>query len=269
MAPQFVDFNADGHTDIVTATFDGSPWVSYGSKEGFKAPELIKHKEGTRIILSHYWDYEARKWTSSNHTDAKVEDAHCISAYAFDWDADGDLDLILGDRNGLLYLNINEGRATGHKFGTRSKRIMLGDKPLDAGGKVTSPRMIDWDKDGLPDLLVGTFGDTYGLSAGGGVYWCRNVGKKGEPKFEAPKALIAASKKDADSATRPDAACYFDVVDWDNDGDLDIVVGGYSIWANKAVPKEGEAAGRQAQPNRKPYVWVYLQRAAKVADAAK
>ena len=42
MGSQFVDFNTDGHLDYITATFDGSPHVSYGSAEGFGAPERIK-----------------------------------------------------------------------------------------------------------------------------------------------------------------------------------------------------------------------------------
>lgn len=265
MAPQFVDFNGDGITDIFTATFDGSPWVSLGSKEGFKAPEQVKNSEGARIFLSQYWDYEARKWTSKNMTDAAQGGAHCISAFAWDWDADGDLDIILGDRNGGLWLNLNAGSTKEPKYGTISKRIMSGDKPLELGGKVTSPRLLDWDKDGLDDLLFGTFGDSYGNAEGGGVFWSRNTGKKGEPKFDAPKALIAPAKKDAEGAVRADAGLYFDVIDYDGDGDLDIVVGGYSMWPNTEPAKEG---ARKAPFNRKPYVWVYLQKSEPKPDTS-
>ncbi len=42
MGSQFVDFNADGHLDYLTATFDGSPHISYGGAKGFGTPERIK-----------------------------------------------------------------------------------------------------------------------------------------------------------------------------------------------------------------------------------
>ena len=46
MGSQFVDLDADGHLDYLTATFDGSPHVSYGSKEGFGTPERLKDANG-------------------------------------------------------------------------------------------------------------------------------------------------------------------------------------------------------------------------------
>ena len=50
MGSQFVDFNADGHIDYLTATFDGSPHVAYGSPEGFGEPEHLKDKDGERVM---------------------------------------------------------------------------------------------------------------------------------------------------------------------------------------------------------------------------
>jgi hypothetical protein len=263
MAPQFVDFNADGITDIFTATFDGSPWVAYGSKDGFKQPEIIKDKNGKRVILSQFWDYDARKWTKDDRTGGASPGAHCISAVAFDWDNDGDFDLILGEKGRNLFLQINEGSAAEPKFAGVSKPIMIGDKPLDAGDDITAPRLVDWDRDGLIDIVIGTFGDSWGSGPGGQVKWFRNVGKLGAPAFEAAKVLIGPGKKDAKQATAPDAACYVEVADFDGDGDLDLIVGGYSIW--KAERSEENRTGQ----NRKPHLWVYAQKNEKAAGTSR
>ncbi|MBE7491055.1 MAG: VCBS repeat-containing protein [Planctomycetes bacterium] len=265
MQPQFVDFNADGHADIVTATFDGSPWVSFGSEKGFQAPKTILDKDGKRMWLSQYYDWDKKQWTKSDRTGGKAPDAHCISAVAFDWDADGDFDLILGDYGKGLFLVRNEGSNAEPKFTGKPESVMVGDKPLDAGDKITAPRFVDWDGDGLADIVLGTFGDAWGAGKGGSVLLFRNTGKKGEPRFEPAKVLIEASPKTASSATRPDAGLYLDVADLDGDGRLDLVVGGYSLWKDEVKP--GDRPSREATASRKPYVWAWRQKSEKAAPA--
>ncbi len=49
MGSQFVDLNADEHLDYLSATFDGSPHVAYGSAEGFAEPVRLKDKDGQVI----------------------------------------------------------------------------------------------------------------------------------------------------------------------------------------------------------------------------
>lgn len=249
-----MDYNADGTTDIFTATFDGSPWVSLGSKEGFLKPDLVKDKEGQRVMLSQFWDYDAKKWTNNDRTGGKGKDAHCISAVVFDWDADGDFDIIMGDRDGGLWLTMNEGSAKEPKFATVSKPVMVGDKALNAGGKITAPKLVDWDKDGLTDIIVGTFD--------GDVKLFRNAGKKGEPKLEAAKTLL--KQEDSKDRALPEYGVYADVVDFDNDGDWDLLVGGYTYFDDG---KGNEGRPKTYSPDRKPYLWIYLQKTEKPKPA--
>ena len=65
MGSQFVDINADGHLDYLTATFDGSPHVSYGSEKGFGEPVRLKDAQGKRILISSIWNYESKKHDGS------------------------------------------------------------------------------------------------------------------------------------------------------------------------------------------------------------
>ncbi len=251
MGPQFVDFNADGIMDIFTATFDGSPWVSYGSKEGFAKPAHVMDNEGSRIFLSQYWDYDTKKWTNHDRTGGKSAKAHAISAVAFDWDADSDLDIIMGDRAGGLWICINEGSAKEPKFATGSTQLMVGDKPLSASGKITNPRVVDWDADGLIDIVVGTFE--------GKVLWFRNTGEKGKPKLEAAKTLLDKSSSSEDQPC-PDTGWYIDVLDYNGDGKLDIVVGAYTLFK---IEKPADSKIKPSYGGRTPYIWVYNQKADK------
>ena len=62
MSPQFVDFDADGKLDIVAGIFDGSPHLSRGTDKGFGAPEQILDRDGRRIVLDQFWNFDTKKW---------------------------------------------------------------------------------------------------------------------------------------------------------------------------------------------------------------
>ncbi|MHC4933243.1 MAG: FG-GAP repeat domain-containing protein [Planctomycetota bacterium] len=238
MGSQFVDLNADGHLDYLTATFDGSPHVAYGSAKGFADPERLKDAKGKRILISSIWNYEARKHENLGRSmpDGKPTRERCISALAYDWDADGDHDLLLGSyENGHLYRQMNEGTNAEPKFTGKNIPVMAGDAAFALPAKMTAPRLVDWDGDGDLDLIAGSFGSVWGpTGTGGGVYLSRNGGKKGRPKFGALETLIAPKTKGGSEPVRPDAGLYADAVDYDGDGDLDLVVGGYSMWTPEA-----------------------------------
>ncbi len=233
MSSQFVDFNADGKQDILTATFDGSPHISYGSAKGYAVPVRLKDAAGQRILISSFWNYEAEQHQETGRalgTDSPPKE-RCISALAFDWDADGDFDLLLGSyENGHLYRQMNEGSNAAPKFTGKNIAVMAGDEVFAVSGKMTSPRLVDWDGDGDMDLIAGSFGDVYNPGAGGGVSLFINQGKVGAPAFAKPQTLIEESRARHTAPVRPDAGLYVDAVDYDGDGDLDLVVGGYSMW---------------------------------------
>lgn len=146
----------------------------------------------------------------------------CTRPFATDWDADGDLDLVVGNFAGTFYLFTGEGEG---RFLPKPEQIMAGDRPLRIEGAHSDPFMVDWDADGDLDLLSG--------SSQGGIQWAENLADAGQPpRFERFRTLIEAgpqkefgdllSEKDL---TGPAGSTRVWVDDIDADGKLDLLVG--------------------------------------------
>lgn len=65
--------------------------------------------------------------------------------------------------------------------------VEAGGQPIDVDLGHAAPRFVDWDGDGLEDLLVGQFGE-------GRLAIYRNLGSRGEPKFDQPEWFRAGGE---------------------------------------------------------------------------
>ncbi len=126
-----------------------------------------------------------------------------------DIDADGDFDMILGAANGQNINNLrllrNTGNATAATFVEETQNLI---DQLDFG-RSTFPAVADMDGDSDYDLLVGA-GD-------GTIKYFENIGTRTDPVFE----LVSDMFGGIDVGLTAIPA----VVDWDSDGDPDLLIG--------------------------------------------
>lgn len=218
------DLDGDGRNDFITATYDGSPHVAWGVEGGFGEPEHLVDADGARIGLEMMWDHGEKRWRDVFHP-------HCTSAAVVDWDGDGDLDLLMGEKNeGGLHLMMNGGTPKAPAFTGDSEEVLANGEPFACPGGMTAPVVVDWDGDGLFDVVCGSYGDERDADVPlGAVHLFRNVGEAGAPRFAAGVHLIPPAAEMGPD--RPCVGLYVDPVDHDGDGDLDLVVGGYSAEA--------------------------------------
>ena len=130
-----------------------------------------------------------------------------------DWNNDGNQDLLVGNGVGnvSIYLNTNNSTNPILDGGTQ---ITVGGLPLDVGDR-GAPAVTDWNGDGNNDMLVGNIL--------GNIQVYLNTGTNSAPAFSSYTNLTLSSGAVFDIGSRSAPR----VVDWNNDGAQDLMVGDY------------------------------------------
>lgn len=202
--PQLTDFDGDGRTDILTGSgIAGEAFVfRRRADQTFAGAQVLENRHGQ--VLLHRWSSSGRPSTRRYN----------VTAWAYDWDDDGDADLLMGTHPVCLVLN--QGTAEEPSF-DGGRLVKCNGQPILGG--LASPQMADWDGDGLDDLLCGDRRD---------IVWYRNVGKQGRPEFEAPRLLVSNSTSNATTDVpegQPGLFHAFSAADFNADGRLDLLLG--------------------------------------------
>ncbi|WP_145035150.1 FG-GAP repeat domain-containing protein [Caulifigura coniformis] len=233
-SPNFEDFDGDGDLDLLCGEFlDGFTYFeNIGTRTApkFAAGGAVTNDNGARLAM----------------------DLEMIVPVAFDWDRDGDFDLIVGDEDGRVAFieNVTDGR--GRLGGAKAASNAGGNLVASAAGApvfkdpvyfqqvadslkcgaLATPVGCDWDGDGDIDIVSG--------NTAGYIEFFENLSG---PKVEAPQ-WAAPVRLEADGRTfrvmagpngsiqGPAEAKWgyttLNVADWDHDGLPDIVFN--SIW---------------------------------------
>ncbi|MEM8668276.1 MAG: sulfatase-like hydrolase/transferase [Planctomycetota bacterium] len=217
-----VDWDSDGDVDLVVGQEDGRV-------------ALLRHQGKTTDGMPQFEDPVFFQQQADD-----VKFGALVTPVSFDWDGDGDEDLVCGNTAGEIgwIENLNGGNPpkwSAPKLLTvdgKPIRIMAGENgsiqgPAEKKWGYTTIDVADWDHDGLPDIIAN--------SIWGKVVWFRNVGTRTQPKLSSEQPLTVQwsgrppkpdwnwwdpNKNELATQWRTTPL----VVDWNNDGWNDLLM---------------------------------------------
>ena len=212
---KWTDYENDGDLDLIVGVGD---WTEYGWDNAFNSLG-----QWTRGPL-HGYVYLIR----NNGTDQRPLFAapvkltavgKAIDVYGMpspnlaDFDGDGDLDLLCGEFLDKFTYFENIGTRQLPRF-AKGRFLTLGGRPITMDLQMILPVALDWDRDGDVDLIVG--------QEDGRVAFLEHTGRivNGMPQFETPVFF----QQRADDLKFGALVTPFSV-DWDGDGDEDLICG--------------------------------------------
>lgn len=170
-SPNFANFDDDDDLDLLCGEFlDGFTYfenIGTSSEPRYAAGRRIRDASGAEVRM----------------------DLEMIVPVAFDWDRDGDPDLITGDEDGRVAFIENKGRVQAGSVPVFAPPVYFRQEAdtLKCGALAT-PFAIDWDGDGDTDILSG--------NTAGYIEFFENLSgpKIGLPKWAAPRRLEAGGR---------------------------------------------------------------------------
>jgi len=225
ITPTAIDWDKDGDLDLIVGDEDGR--VAFIENTG-----KLTADRTPQFLPPRYFQQEADD----------VKFGALATPVGFDWDGDGDTDIICGNTAGYIafFENLSGPRVEKPKWaapklleaGGKVIRPMAGyngsiQGPCEAKWGYTTQTVADWDGDGLPDLIVN--------SILGKVEWYRNTGTRKSPELSAAQPVEVewngAQPRLAYGWLRPEGKALLTqwrttpvAVDWNKDGLMDLVM---------------------------------------------
>lgn len=188
--PSLIDIDADGDLDLVVGNQNGK--LTYFENTGTES------------------DPEFTRQTGSHNPFKGIDVGRASAPILIDIDGDGDLDLVVGKRNGKLKYFENTGNDSDPEF-TRRMGLRNPFKGIKVG-RGSTPNLIDIDGDGDLDLVVG--------KRNGKLEYFENTGNDSDPEF-----TKRTGRHNPFKGIKVGRASAPSLIDIDGDGDLDLVVG--------------------------------------------
>ncbi|HEY4260126.1 MAG TPA: exo-alpha-sialidase [Schlesneria sp.] len=172
IVPVAFDWDRDGDLDLIVGDEDGR----------------VAIVENTGLFVDRVPQFQPPHYFQQQADDVKF--GALATVCGFDWDGDGDDDIIAGNTAGYIAFieNVSTSGQEGSVWAAPKKlqvdgktiRIQAGPNgsiqgPAEAKWGYTTQSVADWDHDGLPDLIVN--------SIWGKVHWYRNVGERTAPRL--------------------------------------------------------------------------------------
>jgi len=176
IVPVALDWDKDGDVDLIVGQEDGR----------------VALVENTGKVIDRSPEFLPPRFFRQQADNIKF--GVLVTPYSFDWDNDGDEDLICGNSAGYVGFIENLDGANPPKWAapvylkadSKTIRIMAGPNgsiqgPCEAKWGYTTLNVADWNHDGLPDIIIN--------SIWGKVLWYKNIGTRQQPQLTAAQPI--------------------------------------------------------------------------------
>lgn len=227
--------NNDGKLDLVAGDTEGNVFFykNVGTAQAPRLAQGIKLKAGGKEISGTAPKYEIKDNVANFIPTPDATMGIYSKLHVTDWNGDKLPDILVGHTSAKsggeeIVFYKNTGTPEAPAFAAPVP-LNLYKEPISR----PSPFVVDWDGDGKRDVILGTENKQ--------VMFLQNTGTNEAPAFAKPAPIALPGLEEC-------YRCRVSVVDWNNDGKLDLLVGNF--YSGTGADKQGRGG----------HVWLFLRK---------